>query len=127
MSFVQSKVNVVLFLGLGVVKECTLTGDVRTISYGNVSYCMVDKGIKGQNEAMEECKTLNAQLPLPKSKGEADELIKVTGNCNAWTCNAWIGIRDLTKSGIQSKWKDVEGNLIGDAYVNVRVINFSFY
>ena len=121
-SFVQSKVNVVLFLGLGVVKECTLTGDVRTVSYGNLSYCMVDKGRKGQNEAMEECKTLNAQLPLPKSKGEADELRKVTGKNNAW-----IGIRDLTKSGIQSKWRDVEGNLIGDAYVNVRVIIFSFY
>ena len=83
---------------------------------------MVYKGKKGQNEAMDECKTLNAQLPLPKSKSEADEFIKTMG----LTANdyVWIGIRDLTKSGDQSQWKDVEGNFIGSRYVNLRVINY---
>ena len=77
---------------------------------------MVYKGKKGQNEAMDECKTLNAQLPLPKNKNEADEFRKITG-----TDFFWIGIRDLTKSGDPSKWKDVEGNTIGNAYINLRV------
>ena len=81
-------------LGLGIVKKCTLTGFVRTVSYGNTSYCMVNKGKKGQNEAIDECKKLNAQLPLPKSKNEADKFREVTG-----TDYVWIGIRDLTKSG----------------------------
>ena len=78
---------------------------------------MVNKGKKGQNEAIDECKKLNAQLPLPKSKNEADKLRKVTG-----TDNVWIGIRDLTKSGDESKWKDAEENIIGNRYVNLRVI-----
>ena len=82
---------------------------------------MVYMGKKGQNAAMDECKGLNAKLPLPKSKGEANEFRKITG-----TFNTWIGIRDLTKNGDQSEWKDVEGNSIGNTYVNLRVINLSF-
>ena len=78
---------------------------------------MVYKGNKGQNEAMAECATLNAKLPLPKSLGEADKFRTITG-----LLMTWIGIRDLTKSGDPSKWEDFEGNLIRKAYVNLRVI-----
>ena len=109
--------EITFVLGLGIVKKCTLTGFVRTVSYGNTSYCMVNKGKKGQNEAIDECKKLNAQLPLPKSKNEADKLREVIG-----TDIVWIGIRDLTKSGDESKWKDAEENFIGNRYVNLRVI-----
>ena len=77
---------------------------------------MVFMGKKGQNAAMDECERLNAKLPLPKSKGEADEFRKIIGNDRFW-----IGIKDLAKSGDKSKWKDVEGNPIGNAYVNFRV------
>ena len=80
---------------------------------------MVYMGKKGQNEAMDECKGLNAQLPLPKSKAEVSEFRKIIRGY------AWIGIRDLTKSGLKNwraNWKDVEGNPIGDAHVNLRVI-----
>ena len=77
---------------------------------------MIYKGRKGQNEAMDECKTLNAQLPLPKSKGELDKF-----RINTGTGNVWIGIRDLTQSGFKANWTDVDGNLIGNAYVNLRV------
>ena len=77
---------------------------------------MVYMGKKGQNAAMDQCKNLNAKLPLPKSKGELDEFRKTIGNDNTW-----IGIRDLTKGGVKANWKDVEGNLIGNAYVNLRV------
>ena len=116
------------FLGLGIVTNCTLTGSpglkhpfltglVKIVAYGNTRYCMAFKGFKGQNAAMHECKTLNANLPLPKSEGEANEFRKITG-----IAPTWIGIRDLTKSGDQSKWKDAEGNLVGSRYVNSRVI-----
>ena len=77
---------------------------------------MVNKGKKGQNEAIDECKKLNAQLPLPKSKNEADKFREVTG-----TDYVWIGIKDLTKSGIHSEWKDAGDYLIGSRYVNLRV------
>ena len=80
---------------------------------------MVFKGTKRQDDAMDECKALNAQLPLPKSKGEVDEFLKITG-----TDNVWIGISDLTKREVKSKWKDVDGNFIGNAYVNLRVITY---
>ena len=83
---------------------------------------MVYKGEKGQNAAMDECKDLNAQLPLPKNKGELDEFRKITG-----TKRVWIGIRDFAESGVKSKWTDVNGNFIESAYVNLRVINLVFY
>ena len=70
---------------------------------------------------MDECKALDAQLPLPKSKGEADAFRKITG-----TDNTWMGIRDLTKSKTQSQWKDAEGNPINSAYVNLRVMKLVF-
>ena len=90
----------------------------------NSSYCIVYMGRKGQNAAMDECKTLNAQLPLPKSRGEADKfrtiiwpVIKITGN----EIPIWIGIKDSTKSGSKSNWKDAEGNSVGKRFVNLRV------
>ena len=106
-----------VILDLGVVPKCTLFGSVKTVSLCSASYCMVFRGKKGQNAAMEDCKKLNAQLPLPKSKEEADEFRKIIGNDDVW-----IGIRDLTKGGVRSNWKDVKGNSIGNAYVNLRVI-----
>ena len=115
-----------MFLGLGLVQKCTLTGSVKTVSYGNRSYCLVFKGLKGQNAAMDECKKLNARLPLPKSKGEADEFRKVTKTVKTQYYRVWIGIRDLLFTGVRSEWKDVEGNVIGSAYVNFRVRNLVF-
>ena len=87
---------------------------------------MVYMGRKSQNLAMHECKMLNATLPLPKNKGEADEFRKITGTNSGnstWTDNVWMGIRDLTKSKDKTKWKDVEGNPLGNSYVNLRVTN----
>ena len=74
------------------VKKCTLNTPyvvVRYVSYGIHSYCMIFKGIRGQNEAMDECEALNARLPLPKNKGEAERFRSVTGKEHVW-----IGIRD---------------------------------
>ena len=85
---------------------------------------MVDKGKKGHNAAIDECKTLNAKLPLPKSGSESYKLRKIMGM--TLTDYVWIGIRDLTKSGIKSKWKDAEENLIENRYVNLRVITLVF-
>ena len=82
---------------------------------------MVFKGYKGQNAAMDECKQLNAQLPLPKSEGEGFYFRQITGNDKTW-----IGIRDMTKGGIKENWKDVKENPIGTAYVNLRVNEFIF-
>ena len=109
----------IVILGSSSILGCTLTGSVKTFSYGKHSYCMVFKGYKGQNAAMDECKKLNAQLPLPKSEGEGFHFRKITGKDKTW-----IGIRDMSKGGIKENWKDVEGNPIGSAYVNLRVNNF---
>ena len=81
---------------------------------------MVDHGRKSQDEAINFCKKLNAGLPLPKSKGELTEFLKITG-----FHHVWIGLTDSTKSGNMAAWKDLEGNPIGNRYVNLRVINFS--
>ena len=97
-----------------------LTGTVQKMNEGNRSYCMAYKGRKSHNVAMETCKKLNAKLPLPKSKEEAESFRKITevGAKSLFDKNVWIGIRDLTKSGVKENWKDVEGNPIGSAYVN---------
>ena len=80
---------------------------------------MVYRGNKSQDEAINFCKKSNAGLPLPKSKGELTEFLKITGSKNIW-----IGLTDSTKSGNTAAWKDLEGNPIGNRYVNLRVNTF---
>ena len=101
---------------LGVVPQCTLTGKIRKFTYDGRTYCMVDHGRKSQDGAIDFCKKLNAGLPLPKSKGEAMEFLKITGSQTVW-----IGLTDSTQSGNMAAWKDLEGNPIGSHYVNLRV------
>ena len=77
---------------------------------------MIDIGKKWQNVSIQECMKVNAKLPLPKNEGEADKFREITGGDNTW-----IGITDLTWSGVKENWTDVEGNQVGNAYVNFRV------
>ena len=87
------------------------------------TYCLVRKGqMYKANDGITLCKSLNATLPLPKSANELIAFQKITG-----TLNVWIGITDETKSGKKEKWKDVEGNEIGNAFVNLRVTNRKFF
>ena len=104
---------------LDVVQNCTLTGSIKTLTYDGNTYCMVDHGKKSQYAAIEFCKKMNAGLPLPKSKGEATEYLKITGSEHVW-----MGLTDVTKSGDMAAWKDLDGNPIGNRYVNLRVIDF---
>ena len=64
---------------------------------------------------------MNAGLPLPKSKGEVDEYLKITGSKNVW-----IGLTDSTQSGNMTAWKDLEGKPIGNRFVHLRVKQFNF-
>ena len=105
---------------LGVVQQCTIsTGYVRKLTYDGNAYCMTNLGKKGQDEAIDSCKKLNAGLPLPKSKNETAEYLKRTGSQNVW-----IGLTDSTQSGDMAAWKDLDGDPIGNRYVNLRVIDF---
>ena len=81
---------------------------------------MTNLGKKGQDEAIDSCKKMNAGLPLPKSKNETAEYLKITGSENVW-----IGLTDSTQSGDMAAWNDIEGNPIGTRFVNLRVIKFS--
>ena len=103
------------------MSQCTLTGSVKQFTYDGNSYCMVNHGNKKQSAAIDVCKYMNAGLPLPKSKGETIEFLKITGSENVW-----IGLTDSTKSGNMAAWKDIAGNPIGSRYVNLRVITFNF-
>ena len=40
---------------------------------------MVYRGLKTQDAAIDLCKSVNAGLPLPKSKEETAEYLKITG------------------------------------------------
>ena len=79
---------------------------------------MVNHGKKHQDAAIDFCKFINARLPLPKSIGEVDEFLKITGSASK--DYIWIGITDSTQSGNMAAWKDLEGNPIGNHYVNLR-------
>ena len=79
---------------------------------------MANHGKMSQDKAIGFCKLSNAGLPLPKSKGEVDEFLKITGSHYVW-----IGLTDSTNSGTKSPWKDLEGNPIGNRYVNLRIKN----
>ena len=103
--------------GLGYVPKCTLGIRAREITVANRTYCLINRRKMSQSKGMKLCKSLNARLPLPKSSAEANAFRKITGRFDTW-----IGISDLTQKGIKEKWKDVEGNEIGNAYVKLRVI-----
>ena len=105
---------------LGVVPQCTLTGSIKTLTHDGNTYCMVNHGKKHQDAAIDFCKKMNAGLPLPKSKEETTEYLKITGSEYVW-----IGLTDSTKSGDMAAWKDLDGNPIGTRFVNLRVIKFS--
>ena len=83
---------------------------------------MVAHGMKHQDVAIDFCKNLNAGLPLPKSYEEIWEFLKFSGSSNFW-----IGLTDSTKSGDMTAWKDLDGNPIGNRYVNLRVIILIFF
>ena len=82
---------------------------------------MVYHGRKSQDGAINICKKLNAGLPLPKNKGESKEFLKITAYQNVW-----IGLTDSTNSGKIAAWKDLDGNPIGNRYVNLRVKIFNY-
>ena len=87
---------------------------------------MAKYGQKKQNAAINFCKKMNAGLPLPKSKGEVIEFLKITGGGCCTDKYTWIGLTDSTKSGYKSAWLDIEGNPVGSHYVNLRVITLKF-
>ena len=85
---------------------------------------MSNHGKKSQVAAIDHCRKLNAGLPLPKSKSEAYVFAIKTGkeaNIKDPGMGSWMGITDSTKSGNKAAWKDLEGNPIGNRFVNIRV------
>ena len=72
---------------LGKVSRCTLS-NAKTLTVGKSKYCAIDQGYKSQSQAIAHCKTLNARLPLPKSRLELAIFHKAFPN------RTWIDIRD---------------------------------
>ena len=72
---------------LGKVSNCTLS-NAKQINVENNKYCAVDQGYKTQSQATAHCITLNARLPLPKSKWEYIAFKK------EFSSNTWIDITD---------------------------------
>ena len=82
---------------LGKVSSCTLSNATQ-IHVGNNKYCAVRQGHKTQSQAIAHCKTLNARLPLPKSKAESLALFEM------FPSNTWI---DITDRGTGSRFPTV--------------------
>ena len=96
-----------LATSLGVVANCTLTGNVKTINVDGRSYCVVDQGKYLHAKALEVCKKLNARLPLPRNKKESDEFLKIS---SSWTN---VDARNPNITANQSEWIDAEGKPLG--------------
>ena len=80
---------------------------------------MVDKGNHEHANAVELCKKLNARLPLPRNKEEADEFIKISGK--KWT---HADARNPKKTANKSEWIDAENKPLGDRPIHPRGYNF---
>ena len=106
-------------MGLGIVTKCTLTGYVQNINVDGRSYCVVDHGIKKHSEAFEFCKKLNARLPLPRNKQEADEFLKISGRM--WT---HVDARNPKQTSNRAEWVDAEDKPLGNRPVYSRGQNF---
>ena len=120
--------------GLGFVSKCTLQS-VTKVHYTKVngrSYCVVYRGLHEHSEAVKICKKLNARLPLPRDKAEANEFIKPryspwSGLSNmAINLKEWIhaDARNPKKFNKKSEWIDSEDKQLGNRAVYLRVITY---
>ena len=107
-------VKVFLASGLGFVAKCTLTGAVKNITVDGRSYCVVDHGKKKHPKALKFCKKLNARLPLPRNKQEADEFLKISPSYTH------VDARNPEKTTNKTKWVDAEGKPLGNRPVYLR-------
>ena len=111
---IRLKLKVFSASGLGIVAKCTLTGVVKNINVGGRSYCVVDHGKKKHPVAFEFCKKLNARLPLPRNKQEADEFLKIS---SYWTN---VDARNPKKTVNYAEWVDAEDKPFGNRSVYLR-------
>ena len=100
-----------LALGLGIVTKCTLTGTVKKINVDGRMYCISFHGNKKHSGAFELCKKLNARLPLPRNKQEADEFLRISPS---WT---HVDARNPKKTSNKTEWVDAEGKPLGNRAV----------
>ena len=120
------KTNTYLASVLGVVTSCTLHGKVKDINVDGRSYCVVDWGNMKHAQAIEFCKKLNARLPLPRSKKEADEFRKVI----PFTITSSVihaDARNPKKTANKAEWVDAESKPLGNRPVNLRGHKFSVF
>ena len=52
---------------------------MKYASINGRAFCFIAKGRLKHNEAVKQCKSLNARLPLPRNKKEYDDYKKVMG------------------------------------------------
>ena len=67
--------------------------------------------------AFEICKKLNARLPLPKNKVEADGLRKGLISSSSWI---HVDARNPKKTANKTEWVDAEGIPLGNRTVNLK-------
>ena len=113
------KLKVSLASSLGIVAKCTLAGAVMNINVDGRSYCVVDHGSKKHPDAVKFCKNLNARLPLPRNKQEADEFLKLSPS---WTN---VDARNPKKTSNKAEWVDAEGKPLGNRPVYLRDQKFN--
>ena len=78
-------------------------------------------GKNTHSAAVEVCKNLNARLPLPRNKQEADEFLKISPS---WT---HVDARNPKKTSIKAEWVDAEGKPLGNRPVYLRGQKLFFF
>ena len=81
---------------------------------------MVDKGNHKHPDSIEICKKLNARLPLPRNKDEANEFLKIMGYLGVVNADAM----NPKKTSNKAEWVDAENTPLGDRPVYQRGHNF---
>ena len=97
-----------------------MIGSVKNINVDGRSYCVVDHGSKKHPDAVEFCKKLNARLPLPRHKQEAEEFLKLG---SSWTN---VDARNPKKTSNKAEWVDAEGKPLGNRPVYLRGQKFKW-
>ena len=72
------------------------------------SYCVIDCGQKSHPDAFEFCKKLNARLPLPRNKQEANEFLKIS------PLFTHVDARNPKQTANRTEWVDAEGKPLGN-------------
>ena len=98
-----------------------MIGTVKSFDIENYSYCVAEYGNKRHQEALEFCKKMNARLPLPRNKLEADKFLEISPSFTH------VDARNFYKTANKTDWLNAESKRLENRPVYEWITNINIF